>query len=270
LALQTPPPIALPGTLTWRHLAPGLEIGELPALVQGEEVDRLFLTRVDPTLYEFQLLVTADKDLEAWMRDLRAVAVINGSYYSPDMGPATPVRINGMPSGPTEYNAQHGAFVSSPSGTGIIDLAAQDWKGALAHADTAFVSYPLLGDREGGNRAPDSRWLASRSFIAEDADGKIVLGSAPEGFFTLRRLAEFLQQSPLDFDYVLNLDGGPVACHGVSFGGVRRLIHGHVELQSDGDNQPLRVLPASRSIHALMPIVLAVVARRPDPGAPVD
>jgi hypothetical protein len=61
--------------------------------------------------------------------------------------------------------------------------------------------------------------------------------------------------------YVLNLDGGPVACHGVSAGGVSRLVYGHVELQSDGENQPLRVLPGSRDIHALMPIVLAVFPR---------
>jgi hypothetical protein len=131
----------------------------------------------------------------------------------------------------------------------------------MAGAQTAFVSYPLLLDPNGGNRAPESRWLASRSFVAEDADRMIILGSAPEGFFSLHRLGDFLRQSPLRLRYVLNLDGGPVACQGVSAGGVTRLTYGHIELQSDGEGEPLRVLPPSRDIHALMPIVLAVFAR---------
>ncbi len=62
----------------------------------------------------------------------------------------------------------------------------------------------------------------------------IILGSAPEGFFSLYRLGEFLKQTPLSLRYVLNLDGGPVACQGVSAGGVSRLVYGRVELQGDG------------------------------------
>ena len=262
IALNDPTPTAEAGEVSWRRLAPGLEIGELPVLHDGEEVDRLYLTRIDPRFYRFELRIDADNDLNAWMRDVRPVAVINASYYDSAMGPATPVRIDGEFAGPASYGSQHGAFVSSDALTQIVDLAnGGDWRAAMADAQTAMVSYPTLLSATGENRAPESRWLASRSFVAQDADGLIILGSAPEGYFSLYRLGEFLRTAPLNLRYVLNLDGGPVACHGVAEGGVMRFIYGHVELQSDGEHQPLRVLPASRDIHALMPIVLAVFAR---------
>lgn len=262
VALNDPTPDAQAGEIEWRRLAAGFEIGELPVLHDGQEIDRLYLTRVDPRLYRFEQRVDTDNDLNAWMRDIRPAAVINASYYNDAMGPATPVRIDGAFAGPDTYESQHGAFVSSQALTQIVDLAnGGDWRAAISDAQTAMVSYPLLLSADGENRAPESRWLASRSFIAQDADGLIILGSAPEGFFSLYRLGEFLRTAPLNLRYVLNLDGGPVACHGVSEGGVTRLIYGHVELQSDGERQPLRVLPASRDIHALMPIVLAVFPR---------
>ncbi|MCX7357901.1 MAG: phosphodiester glycosidase family protein [Alphaproteobacteria bacterium] len=262
IALNDPNPTAEAGEVTWRRLAPGFEIGDVPVLHNGEEVDHLYLTRIDPRLYRFELRIDADNDLNAWMRDAQPAAVINASYYNAAMGAATPVRIDGAFAGPTEYDSQHGAFVSSDALTQFVDLAnGGDWHAAMRDSDTAFVSYPTLVSASGENRAPESRWLASRSFIAQDADGLIILGSAPEGYFSLHRLGEFLRTAPLSLRYVLNLDGGPVACHGVAQGDTVRRIYGHIELQSDGEHQPLRVLPASRKIHALMPIVLAVFPR---------
>jgi hypothetical protein len=261
LALEDQVPEAQPGELTWRQLAPGIETGDLPVLVGHEEIDRLYFTRIDPSLYKFELRVNPRNGLDDWMRELQPVALINGSYYSAEYGPATPVIIDGTASGPTDYQATHGAFISTQESASLIDLSNTDWHSIGSDAETMFVSYPTLLDESGSNRASPSRWLASRSFIAQDAEGFIILGSAPEGFFSLYRLGEFLKRVPINWRYVLNLDGGPVACHGVSVAGVSRRIYGHVELQSDGVNAPLRVLPTSRTIHAVMPIVIAVFPR---------
>lgn len=267
LGLRTPPPRAEAGALVWRELAPGLEIGELPVMADGEEVDRLYLTRIDPTRYRFEIHTDANNDLNAWMSELNPTAVINASYYDNKNGPATPVRIGGRYAGPADYDARHGAFVASTASASIVDLASTAWRSAMDDSETALVSYPLLLDADGGNRAEESRWLASRSFIAEVQGGRIVLGSAPEGFFSLYRLGEFLRRAPLDLQFVLNLDGGPVACHGVNAGGVTKLVYGHVELQSDGVGMPLRVLPGSQVFRSPMPIVLAVFPREEAPSA---
>lgn len=270
LGLESPAVRAEPGQLSWRRLAPGLEIGELPVMVGDEEVERLYLTRIDSELYEFRILVEPNKDLDAWMRDLQPAAVINGSYYNAELGPATPVLIDGVRSGPADYSASHGAFVSSARRTALVDLSHADWRSMITDAETMLVSYPTLLDADGANRAQPSRWLASRSFLAEDADGLIILGSAPEGFFSLYRLGEFLKRAPMELRYALNLDGGPVACQGVSAGGVTRRVYGRVELQHDVDRGPLRVLPAARDIHALMPIALAAFPRQGPPRAISD
>lgn len=261
LALLDEVPEVHAGEATWRELQEGLEIGEIPVLAGNEEVDRLYLTRIDPARYTFRQHVNADNDLDDWLAELQPVAVINGSYYSPDFGPATPVIIDGTPAGPSQYDATHAAFVSGPQGAAIFDLSASDWRALGGAAETMFVSYPTLLDHEGANRAPESDWLASRSFIGEDTDGNIILGSAPEGFFSLYRLGEFLRQTPVEWRYVLNLDGGPVACHAVAAGGEQRKVYGKVEIQSDAPGAPLRVLPSSQYIPSAMPIVIAVYPR---------
>lgn len=260
-ALEQPEVAATPGEVAWQSLGPGFDIAEQAVTVDDVEVERLFLTRVDPALYEFSLHIAADRDLDAWMRDLKPAALINASYYDPQGAPATPVHVDGQLLGPTLYEAQHGAFIAAPGAAHIVDLAGQDWRTAFGAAPTALVSYPLLLAEDGTDRAPDSRWLASRSFLAEDTEGRIILGSAPRGFFTLHRLAVFLRASGLGLRSALNLDGGPVACQGVDFGGATRRVYGRVEVQVDSADGPLRVLPSSRDIHALMPIVLAVYPR---------
>ena len=64
--------------------------------------------------------------------------------------------------------------------------------------------------------------LANRSFVAQDADGRILFGTTREAFFSLYRLASFLERSPLPATLALNFDGGPVACQGVAINAFRR------------------------------------------------
>ena len=86
-----------------------------------------------------------------------------------------------------------------------------------------MVSYPLLLAPDGSSRVQaDARWLANRSFVAQDRTGRIVLGTTVDAFFSLERLASFLRAAPLDLVVALNLDGGPVACQAVMSESVRR------------------------------------------------
>ncbi len=71
-----------------------------------------------------------------------------------------------------------------------------------------MVSYPMLIGSDGKGRADASKWLANRSFVAQDVDGYIVLGTTVDAFFSLDKLADFLRQSPLKLKTALNLDGG--------------------------------------------------------------
>ena len=262
LALHDRAVSATPGAFAWRSIAEGFEVGELPVMAAGAEVDRLLLARVDPARYRFIVRTSpaGDRKLDDWMRELGAALVINGSYFSRTGEPDTPLVSAGVRLGPRRYIANHGAFVASPQSTRIRDLATEDWHIALQGANDAMVSFPLLVASDGTSRVhADWRWLANRSFVGQDGGGRIVLGSTTDAFFSLERLGNFLRAAPLELTLALNLDGGPVASQGITLDGYRRRSCGRFELNAHDDRLSLLYGPASRC--SGMPIVLAVLPR---------
>jgi phosphodiester glycosidase len=188
-------------------------------------------------------------------------AVINGSYFSPQGTPATPVVSEGVLLGPRDYAATHGALVASDGIARLHDFAGETWAGAFEGADDALVSYPLLLATDGTRRvAADPHWLANRSFVGEDAAGRIILGTTTDAFFSLDRFAAFLRQAPLDLTMALNLDGGPVACQGIALKDYRRDFCGRWEL-AGRDGQRKLLVWGIGARRAAMAIVVAVLRR---------
>jgi len=241
----------------WKEIRPGFEVGELPAAVGGQEVDRVFLARIDPARYRFAVFndPSGESGLAEWMKNLGAALVVNGSYYSHRARPDTPFLSNGILLGPADYDAKAGAFVSSPSVTTIRDLSNEDWRTAFQGADNAMVSFPLLIRNGVPYNGVASQWLANRSFVGQDSAGRIIIGTTKDGFFSLHRFARFLHDAPLGLTYALNLDGGPVACQGIALNGFERNTIGQWELQYSGDHGKLLTCPFGTWE---MPIVLAV------------
>ena len=258
--LDVVPPVEA-GHITWRDLAVGFEVSELPVLASGREVDRILLARIDPANFRFEIRsgATGNKGLDDWMTELGAILIINGSYYSRRGTPDTPLLSDGRQLGPVNYEARHGAFVATSTTAGIRDLAAESWQAAFIGAKNAMVSYPLLVAADGSTRAKsDYRLLANRSFVGQDHKGRILLGTTTDAFFSLDRFGTFLRDSQLDLATVLNLDGGPVACQAIAFHGYKRRFCGRWETQVM--NGTLRLLGWRFGTWAL-PIVLAVVPK---------
>jgi hypothetical protein len=251
-----------PGAVVWNEKSLGFETGELPILVDGKEADRLLLARIDPARWRISAhnAPAGDHDLDRWMAELKATLVVNGSYFGMRGQPDTPFRSQGQDLGPHDYKAAHGAFVASPGRARIVDLEGKDWREAFEGADDALVSYPILLDAKGRNRAAPSKWLANRSFIGQDSSGRIIIGTTADALLSLDRLGYLLRAAPLDLTLALNLDGGPVACQAVSIGGFRRNQCGTMELQVEGDRVRL-LKPLIRGGNWALPIVLAVTPR---------
>lgn len=263
LALQAQPPAAAAGPFAWQTLGRGFDVSELPVLAGETEVDRILLSRIDPAHFAFQVGTRPSRDRDAvdWMQHLGAVLVINGSYFSRYGTPATPLISARVLSGPADYDARHGAFVVSASFVGIRDLAHQDWREAFRGADHGMVSYPLLIGADGQSRSKgNARWLANRSFVGQDGDGRIVLGTTKDAFFSLDRLAAFLRAAPLDLKLALNLDGGPIACQAIAHEDFRRDFCGEWETATEQDELKL-LKPLFGKRRWALPIVLAVVPR---------
>jgi hypothetical protein len=233
LALQPNVPAAMAGPFEWIRRDAATETAELPIIADGREVDRMYLTRLDPAAFRFEVHndPAATHSNADWQKTLGATLVINGSYYNKRGYPDTPFLSGGKQLGPVDYAARQGALVFKEGEAEIVDLRQKTWQTAFGDAHDALVSYPLL---LAGGQVPaikPSRWLSSRSFVAKDISGKLVFGTTTGGFFSLDRLAAFLKDAPLDLVTALNLDGGPVACQSVDAGTFRRDVCGNWELQ---------------------------------------
>jgi hypothetical protein len=262
LALQDPPPRVSAASPVWVARAPGLETADIPVFAEGTPVDRCALVRIDPAHYRFTVHWdgTRSRKLEDWQRMLGAAVVINGSYFQRDGTPATPLRSGGVAIGPRAYVSRHGAFVAGERPR-LLDLAGSDVNAALRPYPEAMVSYPLLVDAHGAVRARGNReWLASRSFVAADRAGRVILGSTRTGFFSLERLAQFVRERLPGIEMALNLDGGPLAGHVVETNGYHRLVNGEAETSSGGDLLRLFWQRCCGSRWRL-PIVLAAIRR---------
>lgn len=235
LALRDAPLQVEAGAFAWNDDEPGYENAELPVLVNGAEVDRIFLSRFDPRRYRFVVRnePSGDKDIDQWAAAFpKAVLIVNGSYFDEKGFPDTPIVSEGAAAGPAVYDARGGAFIDDSHSARIVDLAGENWKRDLAGARNAMVSYPLLIDAEGHARTgPESHWLSNRTFLGQDGEGRILVGTTKEAFFSLARLAQFLETAPLGLRLALNLDGGPVACRSARLKGGERTFYARWESQ---------------------------------------
>ncbi len=224
-------------------------------------VDAIGLARIDPSRHRFSILQepSGKNHLEDWMRQTGAELIVNASYYDRAGKPATPVVNEGVVSGPLDYQSSHGAFAVKASKGDIVDLKTGTWPDLFKDAEAGLVSYPLLLASDGTKRTTASQWLANRSFIGVDKQGRVIIGTTQSAFFSLDRLALFLKTAIPDLKTALNLDGGPVASQAIAVGEIRRTMHGRWELQAQ--NGEGRLLPISLWMTAPMPIVIAVFKR---------
>lgn len=238
LAIQTPAPTVTTPALQWQAVDAGMEVAEMEIKADGTVVDNMVLVRLDPRQYAFHVQWDGEKPrtAEQWQHDLGVALVVNGSYFGSHFEPLTPLRHKGIAYGPSHYTSSHGAFVANGTTVDIIDLQGRDVSQALGQYPEAMVSYPLLVDPQGVNRATESHdWLASRNFVAIDHDGRVILGSTKTGFFTIKRLGDFLKSSPLDIRVALNLDGGPLVSQVIQTQTYSRRFHGKAEISDGAD-----------------------------------
>ena len=260
LRVATQPIVSTPtvSPLRWIQRSSGLETAELVFDVHGTTVDRMMHIRLEPQSYRFSIHwdPNGTRTAEQWQQEFHAAVVVNGSYFGDQFVPLTPLRTHGRSSGPTTYASHHGAFVIDRQYVDILDLQHNNVFTAIGKFPDAMVSYPLLLDAGGKNRAVESTgWFASRNFIGLDINDKVVLGATETGFFTLHRLGEFLRNGQLDLRIALNLDGGPLVAQVVQAGAFTRNFHGTAEISNSSD--VLRVFwHTVFKTHWTLPIVL--------------
>jgi hypothetical protein len=243
---------------SWRGLSPGLEF----RLQDGGSAARkgpatVAVLRADPARWRLDLFHRSEpaaagrgRDAEGWQKLTGAPVVLNATQYYPDQVPMGIFLKQGRNLGTRLLPRWKGMLVGEPKDPGLPRVTILDLELEPFHLDTnpyrvALQSFMLL-DRGGRKRVRRSDWHASRSAIATDRKGRLLLLHT-EGAWTLWDLADWMARSDLDVREAMSMDGGFEAQMCVRAGGFEHVSFGgwHVDDRGDHSLPGLRVkLPA--------------------------
>lgn len=256
----TPGQAVEPPTLVWQEFGRGLSYGQLDLGSGQEETEKLLILKIDPNFNAFRVWHGPPRSIHDWQEQTGASIIVNGGYFTPSGEPCGLVVSEGRLYGPKANPAMKGMFVAEPKGISpdlpratILDLAATklDWNNLPWNQ--GLMSYPLLLDAQGRIRVKKTNRRAPRTAICTDRQGNILVVHCPGYYFSLYELAKFLQESPLNIEMALNLDGGSKA---------QLLVHtknltmvSPPWLAADRDN-----FPGDRS--RLLPTVIGIIPRQ--------
>ena len=218
-ASAMPPPsdtVAAPPTAVdvlpqgWQLLRPGLErrLINLPSN-EGGVRETLYALRIDPALYEFEVGYKpgAPQRLMDWQRELDALIVVNGGYFTPEYQATGLIITNGQAAG-TSYAGYGGMLAITEAGPEVRSLTQQPYD-PYEPLQAAVQSFPMLVMPGGQIGYPQEDGLADRrTVIAQDRQGRILFILAQTGTLTLHELSRYLVDSEFDLSTALNLDGG--------------------------------------------------------------
>lgn len=192
---------------SWSELQEGVARGEQSKLKDGWR-HRVIVYRFDPAVASFHLENAQEgKTIRAWRDDLpRASFIINGVYFNEDATPTGSLRIDGIEQSSSTFDEDKSGVFEFDGDPSILDTSGNP--ALVTSASVSAQSYPFLIKNGTASVAKDSGQLARRSFIGTDMDGLVYLGAYTDGEISLYDLSRLLETLPVDWKYVLNLDGG--------------------------------------------------------------
>jgi hypothetical protein len=204
----------------WRTVAPGVEVGRLPAKAGGAVVT---VVRVDPRQNAFRLLSARLEGLAEpptapqWAERAGVLGVINAGMFQEDgLTPVAYARsgdrvLNGR------WNRDNAVFVAEPAAARILDRTCDDVPRESASYTVVVQNIRML-DCEGRNvwARQARRW--STACVGADAEGRILFMHVRAPFST-HDLIEVLRALPLRLTRLMYVEGGPEASLYLKVGG---------------------------------------------------
>ncbi|MFZ2088332.1 MAG: phosphodiester glycosidase family protein [Desulfobaccales bacterium] len=202
----------------WRVLSKGLAFTKVQVYSDQEVVETLAVIKIDPACNAFRVFHQKPQSLTAWQEEIKAPVVFNAGYFSPNYKPVGLIFSDGKPLGPPTNSRMKGMFVAEPQGMSpdlpratILDLQATRLEFKKFPWQQGVQSFPLLLDYKGQIRVKESGKKSFRTVITADRNGNILVFNSEGSYFTLHKMAQFLNASSFCIDSALNLDGGTEA-----------------------------------------------------------
>jgi len=208
-----PPPTAtpLPPDTGWMNLHPGIEVRSLD-VAAGQFTERITVARIDPAVVRLEVFYVPRiaYPVSGWARQLGALLVVNGGYFTPEQIVTGLTVVDGQPYG-TPFGDYAGMVAVGPDETVSVRWLRTRPYDPAEPLKSAIQSFPMLVHPGGGVGFPsdgDDGRTSRRTVVAQDQQGRLLFLIAPRGYLSLHALSVWLAGSDLDIDVALNLDGG--------------------------------------------------------------
>ncbi|MBP6944906.1 phosphodiester glycosidase family protein [Patescibacteria group bacterium] len=212
--LSLPPVVVEPAQMVERSLevtrqAFGSGIEWVRANVATSTAGQLWLFGFEQEKYRFAFAAARNQLRMSEWRDTYASAVagINGVYFMEDMQSAGLFMGDGHWQVKRLFDADKSALMKIGDQFEILDTATSGIR--LAELKGGAQTYPILIKDGKEMLTRDTGKEARRSWVGTDRDGRVWLGVLSDGEISLYGLMKRLMEMGINWDMVVNLDGGP-------------------------------------------------------------
>jgi len=201
-------------------------------LLDDSKDRRIDLYKLDAKQLKIQFLndLKKPKSLEEWADVFKTKTkddfiLINGSYFNEDYQPTGFYKIDGEIKQINKFDLdKSGVLAFGDKGLILDDLEDITFE-SLSDYEFILQSYPVLIKDGEANISKDSGKKASRTAVGIDKDGYIYIIMALYGDLSLFEFSQILDKLEIEFEEVLNLDGGTSS-------GVYLRNNGYTELEN--------------------------------------
>jgi len=191
----------------WTQIDIGLNIKQFLADTQNT----ITVLRIDKNQYQWALAqdIKNPRIVSQWQEKLRAEIVINGSYFDENNNATGFLMIEKEKFGNLSLNGKNGytgMLLIKDNQPELRYLPKENYKNEKV--DFALQTFPTLIYNNKSLITEDSGKTARRTVLAQAKDGKTYI-IISESFISLYKLAKWLENSELDINIAINLDGGP-------------------------------------------------------------
>ncbi len=200
----------------------------------SDEIGVINFAKIAPGEFtaEIENSTSTPSSISDWSSSKEHQVLINAAYFNEDKTPSGYLVVNGETVGETLFDQdKSGLLVIQDDQFSIRDLATEPLEEG-ENFDFALQSYPFLIKNSEKAIKSDSGKKARRSAIGIDKEGNVYVLISDSPNLSLYEFMNILYDSEIDFETVLNLDGGPSSGLYVNFGRYSKLIDSQVEVPS--------------------------------------
>ncbi len=190
----------------WKDVGRGVSRFE-ERLVHDGVAAKIVLFRLPKEGLEWRFVTTTlsqARPFSSWQETMSDVMLLmNAGYFHPDGQPSGDLYIHDSRESARQFDLDRSLWVSFSHEGVHLGLTRRK------SADVAFQTYPWLIKNGREAFTEETGQYARRTFLGVDTEGRSYLGFVPVEGVTLRQLTQLMQETPVRWESVANLDGGP-------------------------------------------------------------